>query len=99
MTENEQVAPSENASANAASSTTSNVLETAENVLNTVGDKVVNVAGQNETVQKTTTFVEENVLKANKQQDGPATDDKAVDNVPDEQIEEFMRHQNRSYQG
>lgn len=55
MTEREQITSNSSMSSNEAGSTpttTSNILQTADNVLNTVGDKVADVTGQHETVQK-----------------------------------------------
>ena len=60
-----------------------------------------------------TAFVEENVLRVNKDQTNGSEKEEYgaeevhgfgaakehVDNAGDEKIEEFMRHQNRSYQG
>jgi hypothetical protein len=60
-----------------------------------------------------TAFVEENVLRVNKNQPNGSEKEEYdaeevhgfgaakehVDNAGDEKIEEFMRHQNRSYQG
>lgn len=59
-----------------------------------------------------TTFVEENVLRINKEEtNGSETEEydgevhgfgaakEHVDSAGDDKIEEFMRHQNRSYQG
>lgn len=55
MTEREQVTSNSAMSTKAAGSnttTSSNILQTADNVLNTVGDKVADMTGQHEAVQK-----------------------------------------------
>ncbi|KAE8551724.1 hypothetical protein TMatcc_001704 [Talaromyces marneffei ATCC 18224] len=114
MTQREQAASNSAISSNTSeSTTTSNILQTADNVLNTVGDKVADVTGQHQAVQTTIAFVQENVLRINEQQTNGSGEEKYdveavygfgaakehVDNAGDEKIEEFLRHQNRSYQG
>ena len=134
MAENDQAASNSSVSARSAdSTTTTQILQTTDNVLNTLGEKIADVTGQHEAVQKSkifpsgsyvdirivnltciaTAFVEEKVLgvkgkatTSSKEEDsdleavhGFGAAKEHVDHVGDEKIEEFMRHQSRSYQG
>lgn len=49
---NLKMAEREQAASSSTTAPTSNILQTADNVLNTVGDKLADMTGQHETVQK-----------------------------------------------
>ncbi|CRG88033.1 hypothetical protein PISL3812_05058 [Talaromyces islandicus] len=79
---------------------TNAIAKQADDALNTVGDKVSDLTGQHETVDKVVTGLQENVLGTQREQSNENQSEStsvAKENVSNQQVEEFLRHQYRSY--
>lgn len=98
---------------------TNAIVQQADAALNTLGDKVSDLTGQHETVNKGILIIETliskvsltnvvvnglqvNVLGTQREQSNENQDEStsvAKEDVSAQQVEEFLRHQNRSYKG